>query len=214
MRLSKLSWPDTTLLVAELALLLDRRRGLLYPPGRSGPGNEPSEWAVGMWIGGACSIPVALGAHWDLAICCILALGRCVLRTNSCSSGGCTARGPLKRDGGGPRAGGAAVGLKRGDGPAGEGFRERAVGGLSSASSSGLIVYHRRTAEAENVCRCLILLKKAGGGLCKPHIRVFGSVTKYVFLFLRSLKSRGTSQEKGEPRSRSDGTVVWAKPGI
>jgi hypothetical protein len=42
MRPSKLSWPDTTLLVAVLVLLLDRRRGLLYPPERSGPGGGPS----------------------------------------------------------------------------------------------------------------------------------------------------------------------------
>lgn len=55
-RPSELSWPDTTLLVAELALLFDSRRGVLYTPGRSKPGDEASAGAVGMWIGGACSM--------------------------------------------------------------------------------------------------------------------------------------------------------------
>jgi hypothetical protein len=55
-RPSKLSRPDMTLLVAELVVLFDRRRGLLYPPGRSGPADGTSGNAVGMWIMGACSM--------------------------------------------------------------------------------------------------------------------------------------------------------------
>lgn len=44
----------------------------------------------------------------------------------------------------------------------------RGDGGFSSASFSLLPrVYHRRAAEAEEVCRCEVLLKKAGGGLSK-----------------------------------------------
>lgn len=93
------------------------------------------------------------------------------------------ASGPSKRDRGGRRVGGAAVGLKRpGDGPpADEGFRGRAGGGFSSSSSSLLIVYHRRTAEAENVCRCLTLLKKAGGGLCAKNGYSTPQVSSYYY---------------------------------
>jgi hypothetical protein len=138
----------------------------------------------------------SLGLGWEPAVCCLFVLGRSVLDTDSCSSGRYTASGPSKRGRGGRRAGGAAVGLEPGggdgsavglkpgggdgsavdlkpgggDGSAVDEVRERVGGGFSRASSSLSMVYHRSTAEAENVGRCLTLLKKAGGGLCKTDM--------------------------------------------
>ena len=70
-----------------------------------------------------------------------------------------------ERTRGGRSEGGAAVGFGAGAWPAEEDLLERVAGGFNKTSSSRLIVYHRRTVEAEKVWRWPTLLKKAGGGL-------------------------------------------------
>ncbi len=92
---------------------------------------------------------------------------------------------PCERARGGRRVGGAGVGFGFGFGAAGAGVagaagawpaegevRERVAGGFSRTSSSLLMVYHRRTAEAEKVWRWPTLLKKDGGGLWTRRCRL------------------------------------------
>lgn len=73
--------------------------------------------------------------------------------------------GPSERVRGGRSEGGAAVGFRPWGGPVEDELRGLLFGGFTRTSSSLLIVYHRNTAEAENVWRWLTLLKNAGGGL-------------------------------------------------